>query len=124
MILGLLLLLLGVATGYAGMSVVMKCSNCNYSSAVSSGGGRAFDQLTGYCASCEKFVYLSWKRGAEKPAPSGKIWDAATGRRIDVYPCPECKKSFAPVAGDLKFCPRCGKDSFAVDPEGQTIMYD
>jgi hypothetical protein len=49
---------------YAGGGFSMKCqsSTCGYESQVRLGGGMAFEQLTGYCRKCKKFVYLQWTR--------------------------------------------------------------
>lgn len=57
---------------FAGDGIPMKCQAkpekdpatgeiskpCGYESYVNFGGGMFFDQITGYCRSCKKFVYL------------------------------------------------------------------
>ncbi len=55
----------------AGMMGEFTCSNkeCNFKAQLSFGGGFMFEQVTGYCCKCEKFVYLNWPRLARAAAP-------------------------------------------------------
>ena len=38
------------------------------------GGGRLFEQHTGFDPDTKKFVYLRWARAEEPPKPVAKIW--------------------------------------------------
>jgi len=119
---------------WAGTSFRMTCKNekCKFSSTVDFGGDIAFEKMTGYCAKCNKFVYLRWTRqGKEemagqleggkvpksKPAPIGRTWDATTGRTNDLYACPTCTNAFLPILSekDLRFCPKCGHESLNME---------
>lgn len=113
-------LLLPALTAFAGTGYTMKCTDCGYSSAVQMGGGRRFEQITGFCVDSMKFVYLRWTRGEKKPEPVAQVWDSASGKKIDLYKCPDCPKPFMPVqvakpdtAGPdspgFDHCPKCGK---------------
>ena len=116
----------------AGMDYPMKCTNCGYSSRVSVGGGKGFEQITGYCQESKKFVYITWKRGEKKPEPMAKVWDSTTGKMIEVYKCPDCEKPFIPLrakAADIDgpgfdHCPKCGKQTFKVDKDKGIIAFD
>jgi len=129
-----------VAAVNAGDVFEMKCQSktCGYTSRVTFGGGMAFEQLTGYCLKCKKFVYLQWTRegspaldpAAKKvlpPKPLGEVWDAQSGRALTIYACPECNGPFAAIknrSDDLKHCPACGKSDFAVDDTKPRIVFD
>lgn len=128
----------GVAgVAWAGMGYVMKCNACKYQDTVTFGGGMMFNQLTCWCDACQKFVYLSWKtrtlspdgemteEGAQpKPEPTGRVWDPETGRKIEVYACPACKKPATVVDENIKFCPKCGKKEFGKDPDAPVMAID
>jgi hypothetical protein len=111
---------------------------CGYESYVSFGGGMFYDQLTGYCRSCKKFVYLSWT-GANIPAqmkqqikfkappkPLGEVWDARTGKFMAIYACPKCNGPFLEIKkiDDLKHCPVCNNSHFAIDNSKPRIAID
>jgi hypothetical protein len=107
----------------AGSVYELACENkeCHYSDHVSFGGGRLFDQITGYCVSNGKFVYLIWDReqipkeipteriSKSKPSSIGHIWLPSTGQYIPLYRSKDCPKPFAPINSveELKFCPKC-----------------
>jgi hypothetical protein len=143
--------LLTAATIEAGDGYPMKCQAkpkpapatgkavppCGYEAMVIFGGGMAFEQITGYCRQCRKFVCLRWTRegspllalGAEKvprPKPLGEVWDAATGKVTAVYACPHCKGPFAEIKGpdELKHCPVCNEPHFKVDPSKARLAVD
>lgn len=118
------------AVVYAGDGFSMKCQSkpCGYESEVAFGGGMAFEQLTGYCRKCKKFIYLAWTSEGSpaldpkakivpQPKALGEIWDAQTGKILTIYACPHCHGPFAEIKtkDDLKHCPACGKPDFAVD---------
>jgi DNA-directed RNA polymerase subunit RPC12/RpoP len=131
-LLALAIVLIPAMAALAGMDYPMKCTNCGYSSRVQIGGGRGFEQITGYCTESKKFVYLRWDRGKKKPEPMAKVWDSATGRIIEVYKCPDCAKPFIPLrvkAPDTSgpgfdHCPKCGKRTFQVDKDEGIIAFD
>ena len=85
LLVALAIVLFPAMAAFAGMGYTMKCSNCGYSSAVQVGGGRRFEQITGFCLDSMKFVYLRWNRGEKKPEPIAQVWDSATGEKIEVY---------------------------------------
>ena len=130
--LALTILLVPALTAFAGMDYPMKCKNCGFASDVLIGGGRDFEQVTGFCVEAGKFVYLQWKRGAKKPEPMAKLWDSATGKMIELYKCPDCPQPFIPLrlkAADrnspgFDHCPKCGKRTFQVDKAEGIIMFD
>ena len=63
--LALAILLISAMAAVAGTGYPMKCKNCGFASDVLIGGGRDFEQVTGFCVESGKFVYLQWKRGKE-----------------------------------------------------------
>ena len=124
---------------YAGDALHMKCSSpqCGYDSQVTFGGGMAFEQLTGYCRTCKKFVYLQWTREgspvvdakSEKVPPPkalGEVVDVRTGGVLNIYACPHCKSPFAEIKSkeDLKHCPACCKPGFGIDDTKPAIAVD
>lgn len=124
---------------YAGEGYFMKCAaqKCGYETRLTFGGGMMFDQLTGYCKSCKKFVYLSWTReggpqmnGAQEPKPRpeplGQVWDSRTGNTLTLYACPHCKGPFAEIKTkkDLVCCPVCGQEGFDHDASKPRMAID
>ena len=130
--LSLTILLVSAMAAVAGTGYPMKCKNCGFASDVLIGGGKDFEQVTGFCLESGKFVYLQWKRGEKKPAPMAKVWDSATGKMIEVYKCPDCPQPFIPLrrkANDadgpgFDHCPKCGKQTFQVDKAQGIIAFD
>lgn len=149
-VLGSIVCLLAGAGVFAGMGYTMKCNgvpdadgqpakeSCGYSTEVMFGGGMFFEQLTGYCRACKKFVHLSWTRpgavnnmpaGMEvkpKPKALGEVFDATTGHVLSVYACPHCAGPFAEIKSqkDLKHCPSCLKGEFGIDPNAPVMAID
>jgi hypothetical protein len=133
---GLLVGVVWAATGYK-----LECLNakCGYKGECQLGPTKLMDSIDGYCAACDKWVNLRWKRaGGEAPKPIGKVWAPDTGKTISVYACPNCKGPFAPVtdedvvketkyatggkpaAGErFMHCPKCGEPSLKM----QTHMF-
>jgi len=119
-------------TGLAGTIYPMKCTDCGYSSQVQIGGGRLFEQITGFCPESEKFVYVTWKRGTKKPEAIAKVWDSATGKMIELFKCPDCSKPFMPLrlktidrnGPGFDSCPKCGKQTFKVEDKNRIILFD
>jgi hypothetical protein len=140
------------ATVHAADGIPMKCQAkpdkdletgqiakpCGYEAYVNFGGGMFFNQTTGYCRSCKKFVYVSWTREnlpAEmkgtfkvrpRPEPLGEVWDAQTGKVLTIHACPTCKGPFQEIRkpGDLKHCPVCNKPHFAIDESKPRMAID
>lgn len=113
-----------VAFSFAGDGYFVKCTSekCGFDRLVVFGGGKRFEQLTGYCDHCQEFVSLAWTREDSafsitddqkkvRPTPIAKIWDSRTGNHLTLYPCPKCTKPFAEIQKqeDLKYCPKCNK---------------
>ncbi|MCX6354856.1 MAG: hypothetical protein NTZ78_08135 [Candidatus Aureabacteria bacterium] len=120
------------AVAMAGTSYKISCQNekCGFKGAVDFGGGFKFEQITGYCTQCRKFVYLQWPREEKgkdspktKPKPIGLIWDATAGHTRELYVCPHCKKAFFPILSEkeLRFCPNCGQESLKLQ---MRLLYD
>jgi hypothetical protein len=120
------------AVALAGTSYKFTCNNekCGFKGSVDFGGGFKFEQITGYCTQCQKFVYLRWPREAKsvegmksKPKSVGLVWDAATGQNKELYACPDCKSGFLPIASEneLRFCPKCGQESLKLK---RALLYD
>lgn len=126
------LVLVAAVAALAGLDYPMKCSTCGYASRVQIGGGMQFDQLTGFCGNCGKFVYVKWNRGATKPQPVSRVQDPRTGKVIEYYKCPHCAKPFVPYpvgAADTNGpgfdrCPKCGKRTFRVEKDKGIIAFD
>ena len=123
---------LSATAAVAGTGYTMKCSSCGFSSQVNIGGGMGFEQITGFCVDSMKFVYLQWKRGEKKPEPAARIWDSTTGKKIDLYKCPDGDGLFMPLlfaqpdaeGPGFDRCPKCGKPTFRVDKSKPIMMYD
>lgn len=119
-------------TAFAGMGYSMKCTNCGYASQVNIGGGMMFEQITGFCVDSMKFVYLRWNRGEKKPEPVAQVWDPMSGKKMDLYKCPDCPKpfmAFPTLQADAEGpgfdrCPKCGKDTFKVEKDKPVMAYD
>lgn len=124
---------------HAGDGFGMKCKAkaCGYEAQVTFGGGMVYEQLTGYCRGCRKFVSLRWTRAGSPalspaakivppPKPLGEVWDAKTGRVLAVYACPHCKAPFAEIKSkdDLKRCPACDNPEFTVDDAKPRMAID
>jgi hypothetical protein len=122
--------LIGVACAATGYSLTCLNKDCGYKGECKMGPTKLMDSVDGYCAACDKWVNLRWKRDGEKaPAPLGKVWVPATGKTLEVYACPTCKGPFLPVtaadqcdgskyapkvAGEqdpMMRCPKCGEPS-------------
>ena len=77
------LVLLSVATAYAGFVHRLSCSNksCNFMQDVDFGPGFSFMRLTGYCVHCEQFVGISYRPEEKPPEPMGYAWDVFQGKK-------------------------------------------
>ncbi|MCY2930254.1 MAG: hypothetical protein NTV86_12305 [Planctomycetota bacterium] len=152
MVLALALCLLTTAAVYAGRGFSMKCQaqpdkdattgqaekSCGYEVEVTFGGGMFFDQVSGYCRACKKFVHVRWTRdnipanmkgrikATSRPAPLGEVWDAQTGKVMTIHACPTCKGPFLEIknADELKYCPACNKPGFGIDKSKPELAID
>lgn len=134
-------LVLGATGARAGEGVAMKCGadgDCGFETRVAFGGGMLFEQVTGYCRACKKFVYLRWTRDGippeikeqikvePKPAPLGEVWDAGRGEVRTVHACPDCKGPFVEIRSpdELTHCPKCNEPPFARDETKPRLSID
>lgn len=78
------------------------------------GGGKIKDQFTAFDPESKKFVYLSWNRAGERPAPAATIWDHRTGESIPLYAFPDAAHPLPviPSIEDMKVCPITGDKEF------------
>lgn len=101
-----------VASARAGQMFKVRCAVCRLSTSLALGGGRSFDQATGWCAPCGAFRSVSWKRGTPPPRT-----------RAGSLPCPRGAHRFAVLsdAAAVRRCPRCGRRGVRVTP---WLLYD
>ncbi len=121
----------------AGSVYQLTCENkdCLYTDHVSFGGGMRFDQITGYCSSTGKFVYVIWHREHQtrsgskekvskpKPSPVGQIWLPSMGQYISLYQSKDCPQPVVPINSveELKFCPKCKQPTLKTK---LSLLYD
>lgn len=119
----LMLLMLGSARAGTRYEVKCETAKCGFTTAIGIGGGRMFEEASGYCQKCARNVSVTWKRGQKPRALPLRIWDALTGRIREVFHCPDCKAPFIALEQieDMKFCPKCGKESLKGK---RTLLYD
>lgn len=110
---------------HAGTRYEVSCSDskCGFSTAIGIGGGRMFEQASGWCGKCGKTMSITWKRDSEKRPAFTRFWDALTGREREVFQCAECRSPVAVIEEikHFKHCPRCGKASLK---HKGNLMYD
>ena len=131
----------------AGTSWRYKCDapKCGFEGALNLGGGFRFEQVTGFCTTCKKYVSISWKRQGLKgdwkkfqdeetslletaPLKICTVWNQASDRTADLYPCPHCKKPFMEIDDidltlgdgviDKRFCPICTNLTLRIQNQG------
>ena len=106
------ILALATAGAKAGTLYELKCvqPDCDFLSVISLGGGRKFDQASGYCQQCRSIVSVEWNRDSGE-RPLSAVWDAISGRLREVFSCPDCKKGVLAVEEieDFRHCPKCRK---------------
>ena len=117
------MLLIGSAN--AGTEYEVRCeeAKCGFVTTIGIGGGRMFEEASGYCGKCAKSVSVTWKRD-EKPRPAPvRFWDAITGGMREIFRCKTCQGPFVKIEQieELKHCPKCGKESLKAK---LTVMYD
>lgn len=119
------LLLAFTLLAFAGEIRTFNCTNtkCNFKAKVFCGGGDAVTKVSGYCVHCSKMVTATFPNKDRKglwPGSVMRVWDATTGRILELFGCPDCKHSFAPVE-KMSHCPKCGGKTIA---EGVPGLWD
>ncbi len=119
----LLLLMLGSASAGTGYDVRCEDAKCGFTTSIGIGGGRMFEEASGYCTKCAKSVSVTWPRGEKPKAAAVRFWDAITGRVRELFRCKTCQEPFVRITQieELKHCPKCGKASLKAR---RTVMYD
>ncbi len=115
----------GAGTLRAGSGYEVRCKDpkCGFKTQANIGGGMAFEEAAGFCASCQTWVSVTWKRGEKAPVPLATFWDPQTGTSRRIYKCPKCKKPFVVIEKieDMKVCPKCKRPTLE---NKQTLLYD
>lgn len=111
------------AMAWAGTQYEIRCTNetCGFQATVGFGGGKGFEEATGFCVACGEFVSVFWDRGERGPEPV-RIWDPAEGE-ILLYKCPKCGKPFLPFKDphQMKNCPKCKQATLTFE---ERMLYD
>lgn len=83
------------------------------------GGGFKFEQITGFCLSAKRFVYLIWKRHDPAPVPL-RVWDPKTGDVFELYRAEDCPEPIIPIRAveQLDRLPICRQGSLKFQIEG------
>ncbi len=106
------ILALATAGAKAGTLYELKCvqPDCDFLSVISLGGGRKFDQASGYCQQCRSIVSVEWNRDSGE-RPLSAVWDAISGGLREVFSCPDCKKGVLAVEEieDFAIVPNAGR---------------
>lgn len=112
-----------VSQAGSGYEVECKDAKCGFKTEAGIGGGFVFEEAGGFCAQCNEWVSVTWKRGEKAPVPFAKFWDPKTGEFRRLYKCPKCKQPFVVIEKieDMKFCPRCKKPTLK---NKRTVLYD
>ena len=114
-----------LGSAQAGTQFEVKCSTeqCGFTTSIGIGGGRKFEQASGFCKKCNQMVSVTWKRDEAKEPAALSFWDALTGAVRKIFKCPKCKTPFVKIEEitELKHCPKCGKDSLKAR---RTLLYD
>lgn len=119
----LVLLLSGSASAGTGYDVRCENAKCGFTTSIGIGGGRMFEEASGYCAKCAKCVSVTWKRDTKPKTAPVRFWDAVVGRVREIFRCKTCEGPFVKIEQieEMKYCPKCGKESLKAK---RTIMYD
>ena len=101
-----------------GYEVTVKTDEETKSYIVIFGGGRLFEQHTGFDPVTKKFVYLRWLRAEEPPKPVAKIWKHDTGEIIQLFKFPNAKNPLPviPSIKAMKVCPFTGSQELKAVP--------
>ena len=114
---------LGSARGGTQYAVACSDKRCGFTTGIGIGGGRMFEQASGYCHKCEESVSVTWKRGSKNLPPHIRFWDPFSGIMREIFDCPKCKGPFMKLdqIEDFRHCPKCGKESLK---SKRTVLYD
>ena len=114
-----------MGTAHAGTAYEVHCENakCGFTTSIGIGGGRMFEEASGYCAKCSAMVSVTWKRDDKPKSLLARFWDSITGQTREIFRCKTCQGPFVKLEQieDFKHCPKCGKASLKAK---QTILYD
>lgn len=125
LMLAVIIIFFSAGLAMAGSAYKVQCENknCRFFSEVMFGGGFKFDQATGYCKKCRKFVYLTWERGKNKSSIMGDIWCPLTGQDFSIFRCPSCSGPVLQINSieDLKYCPSCRQPALKTT---HTLLFD
>lgn len=112
-------LLCTAATASAGMIYKVQSRNGDQQLTyeVRFGGGKLEELFTAFDPNSKKFVYLSFPRDGEPPAPAMIIWDHRTGEKVPLYAFPGVKDPLPviPNIQALKVCPLTGDKNFRAE---------
>ena len=116
----IVLFLLGLLPAFAAEEVIFTCENkkCHFHATCASGSGFNFEQLSGYCFVCRKFVSISWDRKKSPPPGLKAVWVPQDSRGLldkkdrNLFPCPHCKNyvysfSIRTNTKERFDCPKC-----------------
>jgi len=119
----LLVALWGSARAGTGYDLRCEDAKCGFTASIGIGGGRMFEEATGYCPKCAKVVSVTWKREGKPRSAPARFWDALTGRLREIFRCQSCQGPFVKIEQieDFKHCPKCGKASLKAR---RTVLYD
>jgi hypothetical protein len=84
------------------------------------GGGDAVSKVSGYCVHCGKMATATFPHKDVKgigPNAVARVWDAETGKVLDLFGCPDCKHLFVPVE-KMDYCPKCRGKTIVAGPPG------
>ena len=112
------LFLLSVLSAFAGARIIFTCENpkCHFNATCDSGGGFNFEQLSGYCFVCKKFVSVAWDRKKSPPPGLDVVWNpqqmGLLKKDKNLFPCPSCKNPVYSFSIDTNtkerfYCPKC-----------------
>lgn len=117
--------LIMAVSAHAGSLYEVRCTTaeCGFVARIGIGGGRKFEEASGYCTKCEKVASVTWPRGEKPETAPVRFWDGLVGRLREVFRCKTCHAPFVKLEApeELKFCPKCGKESLKAK---RTILYD
>lgn len=119
----LLLIMLGPAVAGTGYDLRCEDAKCGFTASIGIGGGRLFEEASGYCPKCAKVVSVTWKRDGKPKSAPVRFWDALTGGLREIFRCQKCQGPFVKVEQieEFKHCPKCGKASLKAR---RTVLYD
>jgi hypothetical protein len=92
-------LLLMLKATFAGTGYDLRCEDakCGFTASIGIGGGRMFEEASGYCPKCAKVVSVTWKRDGKPKSAPVRFWDALTGGLREIFRCQKCQGPFVKV---------------------------